>query len=488
MGPLLIVTLLFAQVEEKKILRISKDVYLQAVRDLNRANDLIADDHQAATERVTGILGNSKLRYFECRLLIEVQPQIFEPHDFFPYQVRGRARLTWGKKASLEDSLAPLKGAIEDLKLSADKKVPGSAEMLKEAEAVLAQKKLDIEKKRAGENDPVTKFKGKYDNFLNDDKYRSALNYVTNSPEGQKLTEEQRQGYAAEVEQKCAEFRDSKIAKFRNQLNETSVSELMAMDEREFNRDVAQLVPPDTELTDKAIENPSLAWIRRHVKTLKSIQARQGKIDGVLAAATEALKLDPPDFEGENVFFKGMAFLGSELCQRTITANTTNAETARKDARAKLQTEADKVFAQWKAFGDGLDPKVLKRHPDIETSTKNLGDSVKEFPKELADLDAVKIEDCFKDPGTEFKKVEDNLLNLVANLGTMGRVAIESKQELYTKLITAGTLRRLFEGMPEEEVAREFLDIKPALIKVGGPTDPDKFGPRVKKVFDKLKT
>src|SRR5688572_1285203 len=252
MNALLLATLLFGQVEEKFVPRVSKDVYLQAVRDLNKAAELISDDPQTAIDRVTHILTNTRIRFFECRLKIEVQPSIPQYEDFFPYQVRGRARLNMAKKAALDASVGVVNSAIEDLKTSADKKVPGSSDLLKEAETLLAAKKAEIAKRDAEENNPLTKFKGKYDDHLNDDKYRSALNYVLNSPEGQALTDEQRETHRAEVEEKCASFRDSKVGKFRSKLNDTTVASLMGLDDREFNRDLASLIPSDAELTDKA--------------------------------------------------------------------------------------------------------------------------------------------------------------------------------------------------------------------------------------------
>jgi hypothetical protein len=488
MQSLLLATLLFMQAEERNIPRISKDVYQQAVRDLAKANDLIAEDAGAAVERVTSILTNPKIKYFEVKLLIEVQPSIKEPYDFFPYQIRGRARMKVAERAALEPAINSLKLAVEDLKTSADKKVPGSAEMLKAAEEALAKKvkeKTDLEREK---NNPFTKFKVKFDDLLNNDKYKSALALVGSS-EGQALTEEERQQVTADCEQKCADFRDSKLAKFKSALNAATAQELKDDGESGFNRTFTNQVPSESELTEKAAADPALQWARRHLKTIKAVVAGQGKIEDLLAAAAEAIKLDPPDAENENPCFKGTAFLASELCQKAITANTTKAESAPKAERAKLQAAADGVFAQWKAFIDGQDPKVIKRHSDLETCTERLAEFVKAFPVELAQVATFDIDRCFlSDPGPELKKVEDGLQNLIDNLSTMGKVAIESRQELYSKFITAGALRRFIEGMTEDQVISELRDYKTGLIRAGGPTKPEQYGPKVKRVFDRLKS
>jgi hypothetical protein len=487
MNALLLASLFLAapQVEEKFIPRVSKDVYLQAVRDLNKAVELITDDPQGAIERTTTILTSSRIKHFECRLKIEVQPQVPEYHDFFPYQVRGRARLAWGKKAALDASVGILTSAMEDLKASMDKKVPGSEESYKEAEELLGKKKKEIEVRDREKDNPFTKFKPKYDEFINSDRYKSALAYVTGSPEGQKLTEEERKTLADDVERMCADFRDTKLAKFRNALIDATASSLVQGGESGF-RNFSQNVPPDTELTEKAAQNPVLLWARKHLKTLKSIQANQAKVDEVLASASEALTLDPPDFEGENPHFKGMALLGSELCQKSITQSTDKASGAAKAERTRLQAAADGVHAQWKAFADGLDKKVLERHPDVTTCTERLAEFVKAFPIELAQLAQFDIDAAFtSDPGPSFTKIENGLLELESNLP--GKVAIESRQELYTKLITAAALRRMIGGDSEDKIVNELRPFRSKLRDAGVQTsNGEKYGPRVKKVFERV--
>ncbi len=490
MGPLLLASLLFAapQVDEKFIPRVSKDAYLSAVRELNKAADLISEDPQSAAEKVTSILGNSKIRHFECRLNIEVAPSIKDSYDFFPYQIRGKARMAWAKKMKMDAAESLYVSAVEDLRTSRDKKVPGSAELLKEAETLLTQTRDAIEKARSASEDPLKEFKKKFSGYLSDGKFKSAANLAQSGPDSQKMTEEQRQSYLADADEKCRDFCVERISKFRQALADTSVRTLRGLTESEF-RSFTSAIPPEAEITDKSGQDPTLQWIRKHVKTLRSIQAKQAKVDEILAAAAEALKLDAPDTDTDNPWFKAMASLAYEMCESSIRNNTRDSLSAPKAERASLQGAADQLHGLWKSFAEKLDKKVLALHPDVETWSGKLGELVKSFPVELTNLDGFDIDGAFKiDPVPALSKIETDLVDLESNLGLKGPVAIESRKELYTKLITAGALRRLIQGDSEDKVAAEFRlsGWGRKLRDVGGPTNAEKYGPRVKYVFDRV--
>ena len=484
MSTLLLLALVLATPQDEKFVqRTAKDVYLSAVRELNKAADLIADDPGSAVEKVTTILSNSKIKHFECRLKIEVASSEHEYHTFFPYQVRGKARMALAKKAIPATAENILLSAIEDLKTSTDRKVPGSAELLKDAQAALTKARADIEAAKE-KDDPLSLFKPKFNDHLNYDRYRSALSYLKGA-EGAKLTDEQRTELVTEVEDKCRDFRDTRINRFRTALSETSMRALQDLSDAAFNRTFSSTIPADSEMTEKATQDPTLVWIRRHMKTLKAVQAGQGKVEELLGAAGEALKLDAPEAEGDNPWFQSMALLASELCEKAITSNTGKAAGLPKDQRTPLQAEADKVHGQWKEFVEKTDKKVLERHPNVATCTDRLSELVKAFPVELAELASYDIDSAFNgDLEPALTKIENGLIELDSNLS--GRVAIESRQELYTKLITAGALRRLIKGESEDKVFQDLRTYRDKLKSAGGPRDAEKYGPRVKSVFDRI--
>ena len=468
--------------------RTQKEIYLNAVKELNRAADLISDDAGVAIEKITSLLANSKIKHNECRLRIELASQEFQLENYFPYQVRGRARMAQGKKIvdrSPQGAVELFKAAFEDFKTSAAKKVPGNEELMKQAEA--ARKEAEG---RIPGDDPVEEFRRKkYNQLIRENKFPAAVSAVTGE-DGKALNDEQKQALIAAAEGDCRSFVAERLFKIRQNLGDiTSVRALKELQDSGFRQQFANPVPTDEQVTEKAAKEPSLVWIRKHLKTLKAIQAGQAKLDDVFAAAQEGLATDPPDAEGDNPWFRAMALLGGNLVEDTIANCTRDSENLLKAERAKRQADAEKAHATWKEFVGKTDKKVQERHPELADRSDRLERSVKAFPVELTQLSAFNIDDCFvKDPTTDFKRVEDGLFDLLRELASLGKVSIESRQELYTKYIIAGTLRRIIDGVDENDIIREFGQHKDGLRKAGGPGNVEKYGPKVKKVFDGLKT
>jgi hypothetical protein len=323
---------------------------------------------------------------------------------------------------------------------------------------------------------------------LRNDKFRTALAFVT-GPEGQVLTEEQRQMLSREAEDACRDYVSDRMIKIRGNLdNIRTLRDLKNLQESGYRQQFLSPLPPEAELTETAAKDPALVWFRKHTKTLKAIQTGQVKASDVFEAAHEGLSTDAPDAEGENPWFKAMALLAASMIEETIAECTLNSEKLLKAERQKRQADAESAHTSWKEFVARTDKKVVERHGDLGYRTDRLDRIVKEFPVELAQLASFDIPGCFKgDPLKELKAVETGLLDVVSNLSGMGKVAIESRQELYTKLITAGTLWRIMEGKQEFDIVRELSDHRAGLKSAGGPINPEEYGPKVKKVFDGLK-
>ncbi|HEY3225810.1 MAG TPA: hypothetical protein VGK61_02300, partial [Planctomycetota bacterium] len=132
MDLLLLLTVLLGAPQEERVQfipRVSKDIYLNAVKELDQAVELIASEPREAVAKVTGILTNSRIKYFECRLKIEKVVGETEERAFFPYQVRGRARMAVAERSELQAREAALVDAIADFKKSVEAKVRGSADL-----------------------------------------------------------------------------------------------------------------------------------------------------------------------------------------------------------------------------------------------------------------------------------------------------------------------------------------------------------------------
>jgi len=482
MNLLLILALLAGAPQEETeytVQRVSKDAYLTALKELDRAKELIdSGDPRSAIEKITTVLGNSRIKYFECRLKIEVQPVTYERFTFFPYQLRAKARLAVAKKLATEAQESTLREAIEDLKISVDKKVGGSAELLKNAEGLLKVSLAAIEAAKT-KDDPITLIRPKLNNNLRDFKFKTAVALI-NGPDGEKVGAEDKAKLLQEVEDRCRDYLDGKISNFRSNLA-VPLSNVTGMKDREFTS--AFSMPAPDEIT---IKDPVFDWARKHYKTLKSL--KEGRPEEPLAAAQEALQLDAVgDPTAENPYFRAMAAFGFEMCDNAILTRTEKALKLRKDDRAKSEADVARIHGIWKDFIGKLDKKVVERHQDLDTWSRDLEFKSADFPKEMPELASINIDECFKDdPVPALDKVEVTLRGLESQVQTKGRIAIEAKQSLYTMLITVSALKRLIYGDSEDDVVQDLLKYQTRLKEAGGPIDPEKYGPRVRKVFERI--
>ena len=131
---LLAITLAFCVQDTKTVVRQEKGEYNAAVSKYREAEAMVQSDPGAAVEHLTAILGNTKLRFFECILKIEQRPGDYTEHPFFPYQARGIARANLAAKATPENAQKHLAAAIEDLQESVKRNVPSAAGPLKNAQ------------------------------------------------------------------------------------------------------------------------------------------------------------------------------------------------------------------------------------------------------------------------------------------------------------------------------------------------------------------
>lgn len=486
MSPLLLLALVFAQhdqVKEWTIGRTAKADYITAIRELERAAELIESEPREAIAKISAVINNSKITRQECRLKIEVQPSIYEKYTFFPYLTRGKANMAAAKRLDPKAALSFHEAAVADIQKSVDAKVGGSADLFKEATTGLEKCRkaiADLDRK-----DPMAEFRLKFDPEVAAKRFRTAVNLLK-TPEGQKLSDEQRAELNTYAEENCQRFVEGKLGEFRSKLGDASVKDLRDTSESGFKRQYADLVPPEAELTETWAKDPTLTWARRHLNTLKSIQANRAKLEDVLAAAAEALATESAEAKDENRWFRAMAVLGSELVEEVISERAKSAEKLAKSKRAGLQAEADKAHAAWKEFLEKTDKKVLERHPDLSARSDTLVEATKGFPVELTQLSSFSIDDCFtkEQPVPELIKLENSLLDLASKLP--GRVAIESRQELYEKIINAGTWRRYLQGIDESDVIRDLRRHGEKLKEAGGPANPAYYGPKFKRVFDNL--
>src|SRR6516225_9617381 len=123
----LLAMLLLLPQDAKTATRQEKTEYNAAVAKCRESESMIDSDPQGAIERLTEVIGNSKIRLVECMLKIEQRPAEYsEPYAFLPYQYRARARMNLAKKASPENAQKLIAAAIEDFQESVKRNVAPS--------------------------------------------------------------------------------------------------------------------------------------------------------------------------------------------------------------------------------------------------------------------------------------------------------------------------------------------------------------------------
>ena len=465
--------------DTRTVVRTEKSEYNSAVAKYKEAEALIESDPSAAIDKFTEILSNPKLRVLECVIRIEQRPAEYsDPYPFLPYQSRGTARVSQAKKLTGEAARKMLAAAVEDYSESVKRNVAPSAELLKAAQVRLA--KLNEEETGPGPTvkaDPVAKFREKWAPLVREGRYRTARALL--DKEGQDLTEEQRKGFASNVEQQCREYLVKEVADFRPRFISAMSLGLDQKTADEF--DLVFALPPPAELV---VSNPAVDWARQFLPAFRDVQSQKAPAHSLTAAAVAAAPLEE---RAENPWFKaveGAVFLS---LRSSIAAEVDHARDAGRADREKARAAADADLAVWKGMTAKLDPKFAERHRFLADHERQLLRLFDGFPMELADLEKIDpaIDAAFgaESPDADLSKLEESLVGMESR----PNLSRESRQRLYTARIIVVSLRGLLAGKSEEAVAGDLSAYRQKLRDAGGAGDVKKYGPRVEKVFAALR-
>jgi hypothetical protein len=194
--------------------------------------------------------------------------------------------------------------------------------------------------------------------------------------------------------------------------------------------------------------------------------------------AADAAALD----EGtENPWFRMAETLAWQDARAQLEKRIAEAINAPRAAREAALAGGQSVVTAWKDFH-----ARFKRYPILDEHDRAIDAAWAKRPQELAELEKGDLfRACFDGP-----EVETKLQDLEQRLRAMETSSVatrESRQRLYTLLVAARSVRMFLSGRPVEEVVRATRDDLDKLAACGGATDPDKYGPRVRKVFDSLR-
>jgi hypothetical protein len=475
------ICLLVSLQQDQTAVRTEKGDYLQAVEKCRTAEAAIESDPRAAVEKLDEVLGNPRVRKVECRLRIEEKASEYTPwYLFLPYQYRGRARINLAKKSEPEAAVKLLAGAVEDLQESVRRGIASSDPHLKTAKAELEKAKAAAAAPKPGDpaEDPFPRIRRSVQALVDQQKYKSARAAV--EKEGAALAPEQRKTLADEVDRACRDHVDGKVRDFRRQLGSDlgSLADFRALGERDL--DATFRLPPAEELV---VAEPVFDWARAYLPAFRRVRAGE-PAESLLPAALASVPLAA---EGENRFFLAVEKLAFESLRDQMKAASNRARDALRAVRDGEKKASADLQAKWRGFVEKLDPRFLERHPAVAAHTRDLDQAAADFPVELAEIDRVDLEGCFRSPDPAAalaQKVKE--LKEYREIASLAR---ESRQKLYTLLVAAEALLQLAQGSDEDAAAQSLrAAYQDALRQAGGPgPEAAKFGPRVAKVVEALR-
>jgi hypothetical protein len=242
--------------------------------------------------------------------------------------------------------------------------------------------------------------------------------------------------------------------------------------------DDAFALPAPAELSATV---PAYDWAVQQKALLKRVQSKQAPASALLEAALAAAPLETAV---ENPWFRPLEALAFQNLRDAVSARVDQARDAARADRDRLRKEAEDARKQWADFAAKLDPKFRELHR-LDARSAELAKLFDGFPADLAALEKLDLEAVFRAeaPEAALAALEAELRGHESKAG----VSRESRQRLYTALVTVLSLRGFLEGKEEDAVAQSLGTYRLRLSAVGGPTDPKRFGERVGKVFELLK-
>jgi hypothetical protein len=320
-------------------------------------------------------------------------------------------------------------------------------------------------------------FRPGWKNLIDGHKYKAALDYI--QAHKSEIGEANEKTYTEDTNRECKSYVTTQLSRLRRSIQEAkSQKDVAAMKSDEFES--AFSVPPPDELI---YTTPAYDWARTYAVAFEDFRSRKPSGEGLLKATAESAKI-PADDDGEYRWFDAMEALAYAALSDAVRADVEKSQDAAKSVREEARARTERLHRQWtlmyEALDSGFKPRARVGEHDVQLGRLREG-----FPKDLTeDLDRIDIGACLAagSPESELQKVERSLKALDARSG----VARESRQRLYTMIVTVVSLRGFLQGKEEADVVAELKGYADKLAKVGGPGDTRAYGARVQSVFDAL--
>lgn len=309
-------------------------------------------------------------------------------------------------------------------------------------------------------------------------RFKSALAYLESKRD--QMSEATLKSLTDETQSENRMYLNNRMFRYRSQLSDLkSQKDLAAMKADDFSA-AFQLPAPD-ELTSTS---PAYDWARVQYGDLEDFRTRKPSGETMFKHVATAVAL-PADDDGERRWFDAMETLAFAAASDFVRAGAALAMESPKAEREEHLARATAVRNKWTlAVVQGI-PADNPQRKRVEEHDLRLGALLETFPKDLPELDQIDISAAVAgdSPEASLRGLEKTLKGFESRNG----LSKESRQRLYTMIVTVVSLRSFTQGKDEIDALGELKGYGAKLEKVGGPTDPKAFGARVQKVFDALR-
>jgi hypothetical protein len=469
--------------QNRSVDRLEKNDYYRPIMETKDAEPLIDSEPRTVVEKLDPIINNPKLQKH-----IESRARMAEPtggygdyFNFLPYQFRGRARMNLAKAASdPEIGLKLAQGAVADLEESVRRGVAPSEEFLKAAKAELEKAKAAVASVKPPDpilpvrEDPLVKLRAAVAPHLAANRFKTARAVL--EKEGKDVPAADKARLAEDVDRRCRTLLTEELFSLRRRFTRLdSITEIVEISNGAFDS-LFSLPAPD----ELSVSDPTYQWAVSARGAFKAMQERKARGDALLPAALAAAKLD------DALWFTKTEQLAYEDLQNAMSGLLTQAADLPKEKREPLKAKAaGLVDVYGKDFVAKLDPAFVKDHGDLKTHEAELKRLLGDFPRELSELAAINLESALAGGALESELLKQE--TELRRLEQIRTAAVESRRQVLSELVTVLALRALVAGKDEDAAAADARAFGSKLAALGGPLDAKRFGPRVEKVFEKLK-
>jgi hypothetical protein len=471
--------------DTETVSRTHREGYGGAVGDYDHALFLTERDPKQALQVIERVF-ERKIDKRDRRLVFErPNGQLAKPVDFFPYQARGRIRLVLAK-AEPENAAALLAGAAADLKVSSDAGVKSSEDLLRAVRG--AQERLKNVKPPEPPKESAAErfFLDSWRKLMDDHRFRAARDLLESRSDP--LGAEKKRECLRETEDRSRKYVAAALDDFLKAIELNLRPPLLRqVKPAEFSRLFA--LPSDAEAVGAY---PELDWARQERLILDKLRLSDPHSNESTSASllesliAQMLATEAFEKSGENRWFRVSGQFTYRYVEDLLVNLAAMSKEAGPELRGKLRAQAEGYRAKWSEALAKI-PRDFLQANQVHENSRRLASLLDEFPVDSAEIDKTDLEACFlsESPDTALENVISSLTKVRDQQGA--RLPKESLRKLLTELVAASALHEFLAGKSVEEVGKGLQELGRTLSHAGGPSDPDRWGPKVQKVFAALK-